>query len=131
MAKPPDKKPEDQRAKALANVWGFALVMLVVCVPLCAMFRTAVIPLTIIAGAAVVTLYIWSRGEKDSGVQDAENESLRTKIQELEERLANVEVINRFEDRLAEKELRRTAADPSGAPEESRAAAAGEENRNA
>src|SRR5687767_5089139 len=104
MAKRSEDSQEYQRSKALGHVWGSALVMLAICIPLCYILKTVVLPLAVIIGAAAVTFYVWSSSEQ-SDSHASENEVLRAKIKELEERLANVEVINRFEDRLAEKQL--------------------------
>jgi len=96
----------DSRPAALGNIWGSAIAMLVLCIPLAAVSRTANLPLIIIVGTAVVSLYIWWSGSAERKAESSEADELRAKIKELEERLANVEVINRFEDRLAEKRLR-------------------------
>jgi uncharacterized protein (DUF58 family) len=106
MSKRSEKPPKDHRAEALSNVWGWALLMLAVSIPLCTILKTALIPMIVIFAAVVVTFYVWNSGKGDT----VENEALRAKIKELEERLANVEVINRFEDRLAEKKARQQAA---------------------
>lgn len=113
MAKRPEKQPKDQRAEALSNVWGWALLMLAVSIPLCTILKTALIPMIVVFAAVVVTFYVWNSGKSDP----EENEVLRAKIKELEERLANVEVINRFEDRLAEKQARQKAEQETGARE--------------
>lgn len=120
MAEQPKKRSTDSRANAVNNIWSAALGMLVLCIPLCAMVRSAAIPIAIIVGAAVVTFYIWNSGEKRGTDQHSENETLKARIKELEDRLANVEVINRFEDRLAEKRLRQAEearATPHEAPQ--------------
>ena len=111
MAKRSDNPPEDQRARALGKVWGSALVMLAICIPLCYILKSAVLPLAVIISAAVVTFYVWNSSEL-SGSENSENEALRAKVKELEERLANVEVINRFEEHLAEEKLARDAEMP-------------------
>lgn len=122
MAKRSEQKPVDQRAKAIGNIWQAAVALLAVSISLSLVLRSAVIPLTIIVGAVLVTLYLWNVSSTDREAEDAENDALRAKIKELEERLANVEIINRFEDRLAEKRLRQTDEKPvAGEPETARA----------
>ncbi|MDB6151240.1 MAG: hypothetical protein JWQ44_2688 [Chthoniobacter sp.] len=81
--------------------------MLALCIPLCAVLRSPMIPIVVIIGTALLSLYVWNSGEKRANGLEAD--ALRAKIKELEERLSNVEVINRFEDRLAEKQVRQAA----------------------
>lgn len=103
--KPAPNQTDDPRPRAVSQIWGAAIGMLALCIPLCFVIRTAALPVFVIAGASLVTLYIWTAGAKTQDASTDETEALRAKIKELEERLANVEVINRFEDRLAEKRL--------------------------
>ncbi len=114
MSQPSKSKPSDERAKAVGGVWRAAIAMLALSIPLCAILRSAMIPIAVIVGAALVTLYVWSNGGAGKDAEPSENEALREKIKELEERLANVEVINRFEDRLAEKQLRKAQEGTAG-----------------
>lgn len=115
----PAKAPiqrRDPRTAALNNVWGSALAMLALCIPLCAVLRSAMIPILVVAGTAIVSLYIWWSGAAEREADTSEADALRDKIKELEDRLANVEVINRFEDRLAEKRLRQEAEQTAPPP---------------
>jgi len=102
---PSPARRRDPRPTALGNIWGSAVAMLALCIPLGAIFRSSILPILIIAGAALVSLYIWQSGSAEREADTSEADALRSKIKELEDRLANVEVINRFEDRLAEKRL--------------------------
>ena len=120
MATRSDKPPEDPRAQALSQVWRSAFVMLALCLPVSFVLRSPILPLAVILTAAAVAFYVWSKNEPSKS-RDAENEALRAKIRELEERLANVEVINRFEERLAARQAgldpdRRQAADTAPSP---------------
>jgi hypothetical protein len=103
---------DDPRPKAIGRIWGAAVGMLAICIPLCAILESAWLPVFVIAGAAGVTLYIWASGDRSQAPPNDETELLRAKIKELEERLANVEVINRFEDRLADKRLQQSLESP-------------------
>jgi hypothetical protein len=127
MAKrnPSDEKPadtsvfgrlfprRDPRIRALNSVWASAIAMLALCIPICIETGSLILPILVIVGTAVVSLYVWQGGGAER--KEDEADALRTKIQELEDRLANVEIINRFEDRLAEKRLRQES-EQSGAP---------------
>ena len=86
-----------------------ALAMLGVCIPLCAVLKSASIPFLVIGGAVLATFYIWNSGQRSQEKSEEEEvEILRRKVADLEERLANVEVINSFEERLAARELDHT-----------------------
>lgn len=113
------KNTDDPRPKAVGQIWAAAVGMLAICIPLCAVLRSAILPFFVIAGAALATLYIWSASSRNQEPPEDEAESLRAKIKELEDRLANVEVINRFEDRLAEKQVRLAQEKPEARAEAS------------
>ena len=122
MGKRDESKASDPRTKALAKTWEAGFGILALCIPLVIITKSPLIPIMAILGLAVVAMYVWRTGDKGDRSSEAafqaENEELRAKLKELEERLANVEVINRFEDRLAEKQLRKAAERP-GLPSES------------
>lgn len=107
MEKRKRQRSDKSRADTITTIWQNLIVILMVCIPLCLTTRSVALPIAAIFGATFVTVYLWSSRGKSDPEETSENEALRTKIKELEERLANVEVINRFEDRLAEKRLRR------------------------
>jgi hypothetical protein len=106
----------DSRIAALGGIWSGAIVMLALCIPLAAVSRSANLPLIVIVGTGLVSLYIWQSGSAARKEDTSEADALRDKIKELEERLANVEVINRFEDRLADKRLRQEAEQAATTP---------------
>lgn len=100
---------KDPRWDALATVWWGVVAMLAVCIPLVFVTRLTMLPVFVL-GAGVVATAIVLGGHRSSRAaleSEAERERLEGRIRELEERLANVEVIESFENRLAEKELER------------------------
>jgi hypothetical protein len=114
----PEPQP-DIRLKATTAIWGTAMGMLGISIPLCAITNSTIIPLVAIAGAAIGTCGVWIFGNKKQGsAQNNAEIAAQQRIAELEERLANLETINNFERRLAEEALKRETAPlivPSGA----------------
>ena len=104
-AKTNDQNKGDFRPDAIGQVWWAALAMLAICIPLGAVLKSGAIPLVVIGGAVLATMYVWKTNPQKTSRAEDEAETLRAKIRELEERLANVEIINSFEERLAERSL--------------------------
>jgi hypothetical protein len=74
-------------------------------IPFFAMSRVGIIlPFFAIGAAGIATAVIWRGGTKKFGADSKENQRLQDRIKELEERLANVETISRFEMQLAARE---------------------------
>jgi hypothetical protein len=115
MEKEPETKTEsDVRVQATGTIWGLAVGMMAISIPLSSVTETAFIPLFVIAGAAVGTVAVWRPGTKKEGTSTKEQIAAQQRIAELEERLANLETINNFERHLAEKTLERQLAVPTG-----------------
>ena len=111
------KEPEtkdDVRVQATAAIWGLGVGMMVFSIPLSAITNSALIPLAVIASAAVGTIAVWRPGTKKESSSTKEQLAAGQRIAELEERLANLETINNFERHLAEKTLERESAVPAG-----------------
>lgn len=102
-----DQIKGDARPDAIGQVWGTAVGMLAICIPLCVLLKSAALPIIVICAAGLVSMYVWKNEPRKTATADQEAEALRARIQELEERLANVEVINSFEERLAERTIAR------------------------
>lgn len=99
---------DDMRVRATTRIWSMAVGMMGISIPLSAITHTALIPLAVIAGAAVGTCGVWFFGNKNSSSSVGKTEvAAQQRIAELEERLANLETINNFERRLAEESLKR------------------------
>ena len=95
----------DARPDAIGQVWGTAIGMLAICIPLCVLLKSGALPIMVICAAVLVSMYVWKTEPQKTANANQEAEALRTRIAELEERLANVEVINSFEERLAERTI--------------------------
>ena len=102
-----DKKPGDPRVEGIATVGWVTLAALGICIPLSAIigetagWLTPILPLSIIFGAGIMAVRIWSSGEKQ--VNQKENDALRQRIEDLEERLGNLEVVDSLEAHMAER----------------------------
>lgn len=77
---------EDVRVLATGKIWGFATVMLVICIPLGFVTGGGVIALAAIAGATIATIFVWRS-------PDREDDSLTNSIKNLERRIADLETI--------------------------------------
>jgi hypothetical protein len=104
---PQDREGErgDPRVQIIGRIWRMLIPVLALSIPFCAISRIGIIlPFFAIGAAGVATACIWYvRGTKD-GTGSKENQRLQDRIKELEERLANVETISRFEMQLAARE---------------------------
>lgn len=103
---------KDPRIEALETIWWGAVAMLAICIPLCTVLRGPAMAYAVVIGAAAASIGVWATGaRKRRGVQMAkeselekENVMLKAKLEEIEERLANMETMSRFEMRLAAEE---------------------------
>lgn len=84
------KTTKDIRVTATSKIWLCATAMLAICIPLVAVAHSggAIIPLVVIAGAAISTVGVWGGFSKRSI-----NSSSIKSIQEMEQRIANLETI--------------------------------------
>ena len=84
------KTEKDIRVAATTKIWGFATAMLALCIPLSPVTRTgAILPLAVIAGAAVGSFAVW----RNSDNQPRNSPLLTNNVKELEQRVANLEII--------------------------------------
>lgn len=106
----------DPRVSGIATVGWITLAGLGLCVPLSTILGrlspllAGAIPLTILVGAGLMAVRIWSSGEKL--VNQRENEALKDRIDELDERLKNLEMIDSLEAHFAQKHGSRLAQTP-------------------
>ncbi len=99
-------KDRDTRSTTLVSIWAAAVVVVGLCFALGAVLKSASIPFLVVALAVFATVWVLASGRGAADRTDErEVEALRQKVKDLEERLANVEVINHYGERLAEKEL--------------------------
>lgn len=95
---------KDIRLKVTTRIWGCAVGMLGICIPLTAITNSgSIIPLGVVAGAAVGTAVVWRSSDKKS-----QTELEPSQLQKIEQRLANLETIVGSDDldiRLKIKQL--------------------------
>lgn len=103
----PKPLPKDRRMVATIAIMGSALGMLALCVPLCLIVDMDSLPIWTIVSAAVATSSVWFFGKPKEvdEKQTKDIKALQASLQEMKERLENVEVMNRYEATLAEKTL--------------------------
>jgi len=106
---PQEREAEDRdpRVQIIARIWRTLIPVLALSIPFCALSRVGIIlPFFAIGAAGVATACVWYfRGTREGGGAGLkENQRLQARIKELEERLANVETISRFEMQLAARE---------------------------
>ena len=98
---------EDPALKCLVVVWVCAAAMVALDIPIALTTHTGVqLPGVTVAAAALGTLGIMVRFRKSAKPEARSSEvemELRQRVAELEARIANLEVIDRFEHHLAEK----------------------------
>lgn len=84
------KSERDIRVAATSKIWGIATGMLALCIPLSTFTRSGpILPLAVISGAAVGTVAVWRSSDNKSKT----NPLLTNSIKELEQRVANLEII--------------------------------------
>ncbi|KAB8317413.1 hypothetical protein SD81_019115 [Tolypothrix campylonemoides VB511288] len=86
---------KDVRVATTSRIWGIAVGMLAICIPLSAVTKSgAIIPLATITGAAVGTAAVWRSDDKKS----KSNYLAQQKIEILEQRIADLETIVSSDD---------------------------------
>jgi len=100
-----EETKRDPRVQVTAIVWAMLLPVLGMSWLFCTLSRVAILlPFLAIAAAGFGTAAIWAIGSQRVVPDRKENQQLQDRIKELEERLANVETISRFEMQLAARE---------------------------
>jgi hypothetical protein len=110
---------QSARVKVTSSIWGCAVGMMGICIPLTAITESGpILPIVVVGGAALATIAVWTgevvgivlnsgRTHNSVGTESKQQiDTLTGRIQELEERLANVETIDRFEEHLAQKSMK-------------------------
>jgi hypothetical protein len=86
---------QDVRVAATSRIWGIAVGMLAICIPLSAVTKSGpILPLATLTGAAVGTAAVWRSDDKKS----KSNSLPHQKVELLEQRIANLETIVSSED---------------------------------
>ena len=100
-----DEEQEDPRVEIVGRIWRMLIPVVALSITICSLSRLGIfLPFFAIGAAGVSTACVWYFGGKRERVGRKENEQLQQRIKELEERLANVETISRFEMQLAARE---------------------------
>ena len=85
------KASRDPRVQATSAIWGIAVGMLGVCIPLVGITDSGVIlPLLVILGASASTVSVW---RTRSQLQAPREQQLVKTVAQLEERVRNLETI--------------------------------------
>ncbi len=83
----PSEPEKDIRIAATHKIWSYATGMLAICLIFAPASYSMILALAVVAGAAGTTVYIWHSDKKSK-------ESLPpSQLQQIEERLANLETI--------------------------------------
>ncbi len=97
-------KHDDPRVEIIGRIWRMLIPVVAISIPFCVLSRVGILPFFAIGAAGLATACVWYIGGKREGVGGKDNQRLQQRIKELEERLANVETISRFEMQLAARE---------------------------
>lgn len=90
------------RLVVTAIIWGFATGMLAICIPLVGMTGTPLLPLAVVIGATVSTVVVWWHSE----TQPRNSSFLTSNVNEIEKRVANLEMIVSHQDLDIEKKIK-------------------------
>lgn len=126
MAQPKKSKLEersaDPRVAATSQISGTTIAALAICIPLVAILKSPIVAFVVIGGAALAIASVWLTGRsKTESLKSEEITKLEATIKDLQERLENVEVINRYETALAERAIETELAESElveGSPRE-------------
>lgn len=108
-----EEKSSDVRVQATSKIWLYSAGIMAMAIPITAITGSLMIPIMIVVSPALATLAVWYFGAKNhvgvsvSAPNNQTEIALQQRIEELEERLSNMETINNFERRLAEESLKR------------------------
>jgi hypothetical protein len=104
MMNPQTPPAIDHRPGVTRSIWRCGLGMLFLCIPLVPITGFDWLPMSVMGSAALGTIGVWMFG-RPAASPKPERDSALMEIQKavagLEERLESVEVLNRFEERLA------------------------------
>ncbi|NEO98194.1 MAG: hypothetical protein F6K58_05770 [Symploca sp. SIO2E9] len=97
---PDSEKSKDTRTATTTKIWSYATGMLALCIPLSAVTRSgAILPLAVVTGATVSTVVVWKSDKKSQNLLQPHQ------LQQIEERLANLETIAASESLQLQSQL--------------------------
>lgn len=98
----------ESRTQMVSKVGGFGVAMLAICIPLSAIIGdyshllAALLPLAVIAGTSVSMVTIWLTSSRKANSREIEE--LKQQVADLHARLSNLEMMDSYERRLAQRE---------------------------
>ena len=98
----PPEPPKDARVQITKSIWIFSTAMMGISIPMVGITHSAVLPLCVLGAAAVSTVAVWLGGKVSA--QGRADNALQEQMQQMEDRLANVETMTRFERGLIERD---------------------------
>lgn len=115
----PIEPPKDARVQITKSIWALSTAMMGISIPIVGVTHSALLPLCVLGAAAVSTVVVWLGGKVSA--QGRADKSLQEQMQQMEDRLANVETMTRFERGLIERDTANTLEQtPSQSQESSR-----------
>ena len=103
----------DVRIPATGIIWGSSFLMITICMVPTRGSDGSLVALAVIFAACFGTVAVWNPWRLPSSIWP---NAAQKRIAELEERLANLEVINNYECHLAQAALKKSAPQSSSAP---------------
>lgn len=95
-----DDESADPRVAATGKISGTMVAALAIGIPLVLVLKSPVVVFWVICGAALAIAGVWLSGQSKAGESKAKKiADLEATIEDLKERLENVEVINHYETR--------------------------------
>jgi hypothetical protein len=88
----PKPQESDGRLKGTVIIWIFATLLFALSVPIAALMHSALLPLVVLGGAAFATTVVWMLGNR-------KQTATQKRVEELEERIANLEMLMCFSHR--------------------------------
>jgi len=104
---PKSEVHKDFRVVSTAAVSGATIAMMGICIPLVAITQMVTLPLFVLGASALSVSAIWFFGSKkpQDNQSSSKIEELENTVNDLKQRLENVETISHFERAMAEKSL--------------------------
>ena len=112
---------EEPRVRAIKSIWGAAIGGFALCIPLvlfASPFAGAfaiLIPLAVAASAGLSTIAVWTLGRRPKDSRDFA--AVEAKIQELDQRLGNMELIEATSHKLAARRFEKVVAQVAEPPQ--------------
>ena len=96
----PPEPPKDARVQITKSIWVFSTAMMGISIPM--VHIVSYLPVCVLGAAAASTIAVWLGGKVSA--QGRADNALQEQLQQLEDRLGNVETMTRFERGLIERD---------------------------